>query len=95
MTFLRLVHRNAGLAPVVLALGLALTIGGCSRDRGQVAVDFTKTVPVGRPGTQEPGNSPLRVAVAAMIFLLINPRTPLWPLLQPVKIIDRGARTKA
>ncbi len=93
MTLLRLVPRNAGLAPVVLALGQALTIGGCDRD--PVAVDFIKTVPVARPGTQEPANLPLRVAVAAMISLLINPRALLWPLLQPVKIIDIGARTKA
>ena len=67
MTLLRLLLRSASLAPGVLALGLALTIGGCSRDSDKVAVDFTKTVPVARPGDQGSANPPLRVAVAAMI----------------------------
>ena len=67
MTLLRLLFRYAGLAPGVLALGLALTIGGCSRDSDKVAVDFSKTVPVARPGDQVSAQPPLRVAVAAMI----------------------------
>ena len=67
MTLLRLLLRSVGLAPVVLALGLALMIGGCSRDSDKVAVDFTKTVPVARPGDQKSSKPPLRVAVAAMI----------------------------
>ena len=66
MSLLRLL-RYAGLAPAVLALGLALLTGGCNRDSDKVAVDFTKTVPVARPGNQGSANPPLRVAVAAMI----------------------------
>ncbi len=67
MTLLRLLLRSVGPAPVVLALGLALMAGGCSRDSDKVAVDFTKTVPVARPGDQKSSKPPLRVAVAAMI----------------------------
>jgi hypothetical protein len=67
MTSPRLILRYAGLAPGVLALGLALMIGGCSRDSDKVAVDFSKTVPVARPGDQGSSKPPLRVAVAAMI----------------------------
>jgi phosphonate transport system substrate-binding protein len=67
MTLLRLLLRYAGLAPGVLVLGLALAIGGCSRDSDKIAVDFSKTVPVARPGDQGSANPPLRVAVAAMI----------------------------
>jgi len=67
MTSLRLLLRYAGLAPGVLALGLALMISGCSGDSDKVVVDFSKTVPVARPGDQGSSNPPLRVAVAAMI----------------------------
>ena len=67
MTSLRFLLRYVKLAPGVLALGLALMIGGCSRDSDKVAVDFSKTVPVARPGDQKSANPPLRVAVAAMV----------------------------
>jgi phosphonate transport system substrate-binding protein len=50
-----------------LGAGLLLLAGGCSGDTDKVTVDFSKTVPVARPGMPEPGNSPLRVAVAAMV----------------------------
>jgi len=42
-------------------------IGGCSGDSDTVVVDFTKTVPVARPGESASATPPLRVAVAAMI----------------------------
>ena len=50
-----------------LALGLILLISGCSGDSDKVVVDFTKTVPVARPGERASPTAPLRVAVAAMI----------------------------
>jgi phosphonate transport system substrate-binding protein len=40
---------------------------GCSGDSDQVVVDFSKTVPVARPGERASPTPPLRVAVAAMI----------------------------
>jgi phosphonate transport system substrate-binding protein len=55
------------LGPIILALGLAFIIGACSGDSDKVVVDFSKTVPVARPGNQSSQNPPLRVAVAAMI----------------------------
>jgi phosphate/phosphite/phosphonate ABC transporter binding protein len=67
MIALRHILRYAGLAPGVLALGLALMVSGCSRDSDKVEVDFSKTVPVARPGDQRSANPPLRVAVAAMV----------------------------
>jgi phosphonate transport system substrate-binding protein len=67
MTSLCLLLRYIGLPPGVLALGLALMINGCSGDSDKVVVDFSKTVPVARPGDQGSSNPPLRVAVAAMI----------------------------
>jgi phosphonate transport system substrate-binding protein len=42
-------------------------ISGCSGDNDQVVVDFSKTVPVARPGERASPTPPLRVAVAAMI----------------------------
>ncbi len=42
-------------------------IGGCNGDSDKVVVDFTKTVPVSRPGERTSPTPPLRVAVAAMI----------------------------
>ena len=50
-----------------LALGLIFLISGCSGDSDKVVVDFTKTVPVARPGERASPTPPLRVAVAAMI----------------------------
>ena len=50
-----------------LAIGVLLLAGGCSDDTEKVTVDFSKTVPVARPGAQEPANPPVRVAVAAMV----------------------------
>ena len=44
-----------------------LIISGCSGDSDKVVVDFTKTVPVARPGERASPTPPLRVAVAAMI----------------------------
>ncbi len=67
MTSLRLILRYAGLAPGVFALGLALMLSSCGRDTDKVVVDFSKTVPVARPGDQRSANPPLRVAVAAMV----------------------------
>lgn len=51
----------------VLGMGLILLICGCSNDTEKVVVDFSKTVPVARPGDRAPSNPPLRVAVAAMV----------------------------
>ncbi len=42
-------------------------VTGCNRDSDKVAVDFSKTVPVARPGDHASPNPPLRVAVAAMV----------------------------
>jgi phosphonate transport system substrate-binding protein len=41
--------------------------GGCGSDSDKVVVDFSKTVPVARPGERASSTPPLRVAVAAMI----------------------------
>jgi phosphonate transport system substrate-binding protein len=49
------------------ALALVLGVNGCGSDSDKVVVDFTKTVPVERPGERASPSSPLRVAVAAMI----------------------------
>jgi phosphonate transport system substrate-binding protein len=67
MTSPRLILRYTGLPLGVFALGLVLMLSGCSRDSDKVVVDFSKTVPVARPGDQKSGNPPLRVAVAAMV----------------------------
>jgi phosphonate transport system substrate-binding protein len=64
---LRLLLRHACLIYGVLALGLVLLVGACSDDSTKVTVDFTKTVPVARPGERVSPTPPLRVAVAAMI----------------------------
>ena len=50
-----------------LALSLILISCGCSGDSDKVVVDFTKTVPMTRPGEPAATTPPLRVAVAAMI----------------------------
>ncbi len=42
-------------------------VGGCGSDSDKVVVDFTKTVPVARPGERASPTPPLRVAVASMI----------------------------
>jgi phosphonate transport system substrate-binding protein len=42
-------------------------IAGCSGDSDKAVVDFSKTVPVTRPGDRASPTPPLRVAVAAMI----------------------------
>ncbi len=52
--------------PGVLLLAVVLLIA-CGSDRDQVVVDFSKTVPVARPGAEASPTPPLRVAVAAMI----------------------------
>lgn len=52
---------------LVLCLLAALLLAACGRDGDQITVDFTKTVPVARPGEQASPTPPLRVAVAAMI----------------------------
>jgi len=52
---------------LTLGLGLLLLAGGCSRDDEKVVVDFSKTVPVERPGDRSSLDPPLRVAVAAMV----------------------------
>ncbi len=51
----------------VLTLGLVLMISSCSGDGDRTVVDFSKTVPVARPGERASPTPPLRVAVAAMI----------------------------
>ena len=68
MSFLlRHTCRPARLSRRALALGLLLLISGCSGDSDKVVVDFSKTVPVARPGASASATPPLRVAVAAMI----------------------------
>lgn len=67
MTSQHFLLRSARLVPGVLALGLALMIAGCSGDSDKAVVDFSKTVPVTRPGDRASPAPPLRVAVAAMI----------------------------
>ena len=52
------------LAVWLLAL---LLLAACGRDSDQVVVDFSKTVPVARPGERGSPTPPLRVAVASMI----------------------------
>ena len=68
MSFLlRPTCRHTRLIRGALALSLILIINGCSGDSDKVVVDFTKTVPVARPGESASATPPLRVAVAAMI----------------------------
>ncbi len=68
MSFLlRHPYRFGRLGRGVLVLSLILMISGCSGDNDKVVVDFTKTVPVARPGERASPTPPLRVAVAAMI----------------------------
>ena len=52
---------------LALAMGLVLLVSSCSDDSDKVVVDFSKTVPVARPGERASPTPPLRVAVAAMI----------------------------
>ncbi len=59
--------RHICLIRGALALSLILMISACSGDSDKVVVDFTKTVPVARPGERASPTPPLRVAVAAMI----------------------------
>lgn len=59
--------RRSCLTCKVLALSLLFIISGCSGDSDKAVVDFTKTVPVARPGERTSPRPPLRVAVAAMI----------------------------
>jgi phosphonate transport system substrate-binding protein len=54
-------------ACLVWILALVLWINGCGADSDKVVVDFSKTVPVARPGDRPSQAQPLRVAVAAMI----------------------------
>ena len=65
----RLKHarRHKRLIHGTLALGLIFLISGCSGDSDKTVVDFSKTVPVARPGERASLMPPLRVAVAAMI----------------------------
>jgi phosphate/phosphite/phosphonate ABC transporter binding protein len=58
--------RLTGLKLAVWLLA-ALLLTACGQDSDQVRVDFTKTVPVARPGERASPTAPLRVAVAAMI----------------------------
>jgi phosphonate transport system substrate-binding protein len=57
------------LAFLIFALGtgLLLLAYGCSGNDEKVVVDFSKTVPVARPGDGSAHDPPLRVAVAAMV----------------------------
>jgi phosphonate transport system substrate-binding protein len=54
---------------IVLAVfcTLLVGVGACDSDRDKVTVDFSKTVPVARPGERGSATPPLRVAVAAMV----------------------------
>ncbi len=52
---------------VVLLVMIFLAFAGCDSDRDKARVDFSKTVPVARPGQRTSSTPPLRVAVAAMI----------------------------
>lgn len=54
---------------VVLAVLWALLagVGGCGSDSDKIVVDFSKTVPVARPGAGAAKTPPLRVAVSSMI----------------------------
>jgi len=64
---MRILLKHACLIHRVLAFGLVLMISSCSGDSDRTAVDFSKTVPVARPGERASPTPPLRVAVAAMI----------------------------
>jgi phosphonate transport system substrate-binding protein len=64
---MRILLKPACLVQMVLALGLIFIISGCSGDSDKTVVDFSKTVPVARPGERASPRPPLRVAVAAMI----------------------------
>ncbi len=46
---------------------MLLFISACSDDRGKPVVDFSDTVPVGRPGAKAVEHDPLRVAVGAIV----------------------------
>jgi phosphonate transport system substrate-binding protein len=61
---LRRSFRNLAKAFLLAILAVIL---GCGSDSDEVVVDFTKTVPVARPGERASPAPPLRVAVAAMI----------------------------
>jgi phosphonate transport system substrate-binding protein len=50
-----------------ILMGILLLVCGCGRDTDKVVVNFSKTVPVARPGDRSSPNPPLRVAVAAMV----------------------------
>ncbi|MGB8993419.1 MAG: phosphate/phosphite/phosphonate ABC transporter substrate-binding protein [Desulfobaccales bacterium] len=67
MSALRFLLKSARLVPGVVALGLALMMAGCGQDSDKVVVDFSKTMPVARPGDRSSPHPPLRVAVAAMV----------------------------
>jgi phosphonate transport system substrate-binding protein len=68
MSFLsRYIRRPTCLSRGGLALGLLLLLSGCGGDGDKAVVDFSKTVPVARPGDRPSAAAPLRVAVAAMI----------------------------
>lgn len=51
----------------ILTLALLFGAYGCGADSDRVVVDFSKTVPVVRPGDQPSHTPPLRAAVASMI----------------------------
>jgi phosphonate transport system substrate-binding protein len=52
---------------LVWILALVLGVNGCGADSDKVVVDFSKTVPVARPGDRSSKGPVFRVAVAAMI----------------------------
>jgi phosphonate transport system substrate-binding protein len=63
-----LIPRRVFKQIVLVALwALLLGVSGCGNDSDKVVVDFSKTVPVARPGERASPTPPLRVAVAAMI----------------------------
>lgn len=60
-------RRSRRLVRLAAVFFLAAWAGSCGGDADRVVVDFDKAVPVVRPGEQASRNSPLKVAVAAMI----------------------------
>src|SRR5512135_1150411 len=59
--------QTRGLLNSLLIVLLLLCLPGCSGDGDARLVDFSRTIPVARPGNVAQNRPALRVAVAAMI----------------------------